>query len=57
MLAGATGLLAAAASPGDLARGSLAFTGTNATLTALLGIGLAGVGALVLRLRRFGYQG
>jgi hypothetical protein len=46
-----------AAVPGDLARGSLAFTGGNPTLTALLGLGLAGAGGVLLRLRRFGYRG
>ena len=34
-----------AAVPGDLAHGSLAFTGGNPLLTGLLGIGLAGAGA------------
>jgi hypothetical protein len=55
VLADAVGLVSAV--PGDLARGSLAFTGGNPGLTALLGIGLAGAGGLMLRLRRFGYKG
>jgi hypothetical protein len=54
-VAGAAGTVAAV--PGDLARGSLAFTGANPVLTALLGLGLAGAGAAMLRLRRFGYKG
>jgi len=45
-----------AAVPGDLARGSLAFTGGDPMLTALLGLGLAGAGGVMLRLRRFGYK-
>jgi hypothetical protein len=45
------------ATPGGLAAGSLAFTGGNPELTALLGLGLAGAGAAMLRLRRFGYKG
>jgi hypothetical protein len=53
----AGGLVLAAAVPGSLAHGSLAFTGGNVELTALLGLGLAGVGGVMLRLRRFGYKG
>jgi len=43
--------------PSELARGSLAFTGNNPVLTALLGLGLAGAGGVMLRARRFGYKG
>ena len=46
-----------AAVPGDLTRGSLAFTGGNPLLTSLLGLGLAGAGAVMLRVRCFGYKG
>jgi hypothetical protein len=57
LLTEAASVVAAVASPGQLAQGSLAFTGGNPELTALLGMGLAGAGALMLRLRRFGYKG
>lgn len=46
-----------AAVPAGLVTSSLAFTGGNAELTALLGIGPAGAGSVMVRSRRFGYKG
>jgi hypothetical protein len=37
-----------------LGRGTLPFTGGNTLLTAFAGVALAGIGAAMLRLRRFG---
>ena len=55
LLADTAGLVAAV--PGALAHGSLAFTGANPLLTGLLGIGLAGAGAFMLRAAAFRVQG
>ena len=47
----------ASAVPGLLAAGTLPFTGAPTLTMALAGLSLAGFGAGMLQLRRFGYKG